>query len=80
MNADPGWRPVFIYFHVKKTDSYGEDGDFEGKTEQIELFDEIVPNLLEWKPDVVLLTGDHSTPVPLAAHSWHPLPVMLWSR
>ena len=69
-----------IYFHVKKTDSCGEDGDFAGKTEQIELFDEIVPGLLEWEPDVVLITGDHSTPVALQAHSWHPLPVMLWSR
>jgi len=70
----------FIYFHVKKTDSCGEDGDFEGKKTQIDLFDEIVPELLAWEPDVVLITGDHSTPVALKAHSWHPLPVMIWSR
>ena len=70
----------FIYFHVKKTDSTAEDGDFDGKTHQVELFDEIVPRLLEWEPDVVVITGDHSTSVPLKAHSWHPLPVLLWSR
>ena len=70
----------FIYFHVKKTDSCGEDGDFAGKTRQIELFDECLPALLEWSPDVVLITGDHSTPASLKAHSWHPLPVMIWSH
>ncbi len=68
----------YIYFHVKKTDSYGEDGDFEGKVSVIEEFDRSLPELLEaFEPDVVLITGDHSTPVPLRAHSWHPLPVLL---
>ncbi len=70
----------FIYFHVKKTDSSAEDGDFPAKVGHIEAFDAIVPDLLEWKPDVILITGDHSTPCSLKAHSWHPLPVMLWSR
>lgn len=70
----------FIYFHVKGTDSTAEDGDFDGKTEQVELFDEIVPSLLAWEPDVVVITGDHSTSVPLEAHSWHPLPLAIWSR
>ena len=70
----------FIYFHVKKIDSCGEDGDFAGKTRQIELFDECLPALLEWRPNVVLITGDHSTPASMKAHSWHPLPVMIWSQ
>ena len=70
----------FIFYHVKETDSYAEDGDFEGKKEQVELFDEIVPGLLAWEPDVVVLTGDHSTSVALEAHSWHPLPLAIWSR
>ncbi len=70
----------FLYFHVKQTDSYGEDGDFDGKKRQIELFDESLPALLDWRPEVVLITGDHSTPASLKAHSWHPLPVMIWSR
>ncbi len=68
----------YIYFHVKKVDSYGEDGNFEGKVSMIEEFDQTLPALLEsYKPDVVLITGDHSTPVRVRSHSWHPLPVLL---
>ena len=70
----------FLYFHVKKIDSAGEDGDFAKKVAEIEAFDAIVPPLLAASPDVVIVTGDHSTPVPLKAHSWHPLPVLIWSR
>jgi 2,3-bisphosphoglycerate-independent phosphoglycerate mutase len=70
----------FLYFHVKKIDSAGEDGDFAKKVGEIEAFDAIVPQLLAASPDVVVITGDHSTPVPLKAHSWHPLPVLIWSR
>jgi 2,3-bisphosphoglycerate-independent phosphoglycerate mutase len=69
-----------LYFHVKKIDSAGEDGDFAKKVGEIEAFDAIVPSLLAAAPDVVVITGDHSTPVPLRAHSWHPLPVLVWSR
>jgi len=69
----------FLYFHVKKIDSAGEDGDFAKKVAEIEAFDAIVPRLRAASPDVVVVTGDHSTPVPLKAHSWHPLPVLIWS-
>jgi 2,3-bisphosphoglycerate-independent phosphoglycerate mutase len=69
-----------VYFHVKKIDSAGEDGDFAKKVAEIEAFDAIVPRLRAASPDVVVITGDHSTPVPLKAHSWHPLPVLIWSR
>jgi len=68
----------FFYLHFKKTDSKGEDGDFEGKVERIELFDTLLPELLALSPDVVLITGDHSTPAVFRAHSWHPVPVLLW--
>jgi 2,3-bisphosphoglycerate-independent phosphoglycerate mutase len=67
----------FVYYHVKKTDSFGEDGNFEKKKEQIEVFDHVLPGLLASQPDVVVITGDHSTPVPMKAHSWHPLPVLI---
>ncbi|MCK4315467.1 MAG: phosphoglycerate mutase, partial [Anaerolineae bacterium] len=69
----------FFFFHVKKTDSRGEDGDFEGKVAVIEHFDAVLPDILALEPDVIIVTGDHSTPALWKAHSWHELPVLLWS-
>lgn len=69
----------FFYIHIKKSDSYGEDGAFDKKVEVIEKVDKALPILLEAKPDVLVITGDHSTPSLLKAHSWHPVPVLLWS-
>lgn len=70
----------FFFFHVKKTDSYGEDGNFDGKVHVIEEADEALNDILALKPDVVLISGDHSTPWALKAHSWHEVPVLLWSE
>jgi 2,3-bisphosphoglycerate-independent phosphoglycerate mutase len=70
----------FFFFHVKKTDSRGEDGDFDAKAKVIEHFDELLPDILALKPDVVIVTGDHSTPAVLKSHSWHELPVLLWAE
>ncbi len=69
----------FFFFHVKKTDSNGEDGNFEGKQAVIDHTDELIPGLMALKPDVLLVTGDHSTPCVMKSHSWHELPVLLWS-
>jgi 2,3-bisphosphoglycerate-independent phosphoglycerate mutase len=70
----------FFYLHVKKSDSAGEDGDFTRKVAIIEEVDKEIPRLLDLSPDVVIVTGDHSTPSSLKSHSWHPVPVILWSR
>lgn len=69
----------FFYLHVKKTDSAGEDGDFDRKVHVIEEVDSQIPRLLALKPDVVAITGDHSTPAVLKSHSWHPVPLLLYS-
>jgi 2,3-bisphosphoglycerate-independent phosphoglycerate mutase len=70
----------FFYFHVKKTDSAGEDGDFDRKAIVIEHTDQVVvPAIRALNPDVFIVTGDHSTPSVLKTHSWHPLPTILWS-
>jgi 2,3-bisphosphoglycerate-independent phosphoglycerate mutase len=70
----------FFYLHVKQTDSRGEDGNFEAKVEVIEEVDQGLPQVLALKPDVLVVTGDHSTPAKMAGHSWHPLPLILHSK
>jgi len=67
----------FFFLHHKYTDSKGEDGNFAGKVEEIEKVDAILPRLLELKPDVLVVTGDHSTPALLRAHSAHPVPFLI---
>jgi len=67
----------FIFLHIKKTDSMGEDGNYDGKLGVIEHFDRLVPRLTALNPDVLCITGDHSTPCSLKSHSWHPVPVCL---
>jgi 2,3-bisphosphoglycerate-independent phosphoglycerate mutase len=69
----------FFFIHYKYTDMYGEDGNFEAKKKAIEDFDAALPILLKKKPDVLAITGDHSTPCPMRGHSWHPQPVLLHS-
>jgi len=69
----------FVYLHVKPTDSAGEDGDFDRKVKLIERTDALLPEVLKLEPDVVVVTGDHSTPSTLRSHSWHPVPTLLWA-
>jgi 2,3-bisphosphoglycerate-independent phosphoglycerate mutase len=70
----------FFFIHFKSTDARGEDGDFEAKVQAIEELDKALPTLLSLDPDVLVVTGDHSTPATLAMHSWHPVPFMLKSK
>jgi len=67
----------FFFIHIKKTDSKGEDGDFVGKAKIIESVDQALPQLLDLQPDVLMITGDHSTPARMKTHSWHPVPFLL---
>lgn len=69
----------FFFLHFKYTDSTGEDGNFPAKVEMIERLDAEVPKIRSLNPDVLIVTGDHSTPSKLKAHSWHPVPTLLWS-
>jgi len=69
----------FFFVHFKYTDSTGEDGNFEAKKQRTEDFDAFIPQILELNPDVIIVTGDHSTPSFLSNHSWHPVPTLLAS-
>lgn len=70
----------FAFVHVKDPDKAGEDGDFDRKVEVIEEVDSYIPRIEALDPDVVLVTGDHSTPAALRSHSWHPVPVLLRAK
>ena len=70
----------FFFVHFKSPDARGEDGDFRAKVQAIEELDNALPSLLSLDPEVLIITGDHSTPATLAMHSWHPVPFMLKSK
>ena len=67
----------FFFMHYKYTDSTGEDGNFAAKVERIEQLDAAIPRIAALQPDVLVVTGDHSTPSKLKSHSWHPVPTLL---
>jgi 2,3-bisphosphoglycerate-independent phosphoglycerate mutase len=70
----------FFFFHFKYTDSTGEDGNFDAKVKRIEELDAAIADIAGLGPDVLVVTGDHSTPAALKSHSWHPVPVLLSAR
>jgi 2,3-bisphosphoglycerate-independent phosphoglycerate mutase len=70
----------YFFLHHKYTDSAGEDGDRARKIAAIETLDASVPEIRALGPDVIAVSGDHSTPSQMAAHSWHPVPALLWSE
>lgn len=70
----------FFFLHVKQTDQKGEDGDLDGKVRVLEEVDEALEGLLALEPDVLAITADHSTPAPMAGHSWHPVPLLIHAK
>ena len=69
----------FFFIHFKYTDSTGEDGNFDAKVQRTEELDAILPSIEALGPEVLIVTGDHSTPSFLKSHSWHPVPTLLVS-
>jgi 2,3-bisphosphoglycerate-independent phosphoglycerate mutase len=70
----------FFFVHIKKVDSYGEDGAFDKKVHEIEKVDALLPRILALDPSVLIITGDHSTPCAMKYHSWHPVPTLLYAK
>ena len=74
------WKDYdFFFIHFKYTDSTGEDGNFAEKVQRIEELDAALTAITALSPDVLIVTGDHSTPSYLKSHSWHPVPTLLVS-
>ncbi len=69
----------FFFVHIKYTDSRGEDGNFDAKAAVIEEVDAALPALVDLQPDVIVVTGDHSTPARMKQHSFHPVPTLIWA-
>lgn len=70
----------FFFVHYKYTDTAGEDGDFDRKMEKLTEVDAAIPEIIDLHPDVLMVTGDHSSPAVMSAHSWHPVPFMIRSK
>ena len=70
----------YFFIHVKGTDMAGEDGAFAAKVAAIESVDRALPEQMKLGPDVLCVTRDHSTPVPMKGHSWHPVPVLIHAK
>ena len=68
----------YFFVHHKAADTAGEDGNFDAKVAAIEAIDAVMPGIVELQPDVLVVTGDHATPSQMAAHSWHPVPALMW--
>jgi 2,3-bisphosphoglycerate-independent phosphoglycerate mutase len=69
----------FFFLHVKQTDQAGEDGDLAAKARVIEEVDRELPRLLGLGEEVLAITGDHSTPAPMKAHGFQPVPLLVTS-
>ena len=69
----------FFFVHVKATDAADEDGDAGRKSSVIEDVDALLPDLLDFGPDVLAVTGDHATPAKMLSHSWHGVPFLIHS-
>ncbi|MCA9061958.1 MAG: 2,3-bisphosphoglycerate-independent phosphoglycerate mutase [Planctomycetaceae bacterium] len=70
----------FFFIHFKYTDSTGEDGNFEAKVKRTEELDSAIPRITALNPDVLIVTGDHSTPSKMKSHSGHAVPTLLVSE
>jgi 2,3-bisphosphoglycerate-independent phosphoglycerate mutase len=69
-----------VFLHIKSCDNFGHDGNFKGKKEFIEKIDKHVISQLRKTGSSIIITGDHSTPVALKAHSGHEVPILIWSK
>lgn len=69
-----------VFLHIKATDSFGHDGKVKEKKEFIEKVDKEIMKEIKENFDVVIITGDHSTPCIRKEHSGDSLPVLFYGK
>ena len=69
----------YFYVHYKGTDAAGHSGDFDQKVKHLETVDASLGRIEKLGPEVLIVTGDHSTPCIHKEHSWHPVPTLIHS-
>lgn len=68
----------FVFVHVKGTDAAGHDGNADLKCQMVERIDkELVANIAKLF-EIVIVTGDHSTPPSAKRHTADPVPILFW--
>ena len=71
----------YIFVHIKATDNASHDGNAKEKILAIERTDAMVEKILKAVGDriVIVVTGDHSSPLTVKEHSCDPVPLVLWA-
>ena len=69
----------FLFVHIKPTDIYGHDGDYQGKKAFIEKIDQAI-NHLDEVGATIAVTADHSTPCSQKDHSADPVPLLIYRQ
>ena len=73
-------RYNFVFCHIKATDTFSHDGDFQGKKKFIEKIDRELKSFLGIKNTLLVVTADHSTPCELKNHSADPIPLLMYEN
>jgi 2,3-bisphosphoglycerate-independent phosphoglycerate mutase len=70
----------FVFMHIKATDVFSHDGDYQGKKNFIEEVDRYFNRFIERDDLLIVITADHSTPCFLKEHSKDPVPILIFGN
>lgn len=79
LKAITGQACDFVFLHIKAVDSFGEDGDCQGKKKFIEKIDKNLKPLLRLRDVLIVVTADHATCCVLKRHCREPVPLLVSS-
>ncbi|KPJ56943.1 hypothetical protein AMJ49_03455 [Parcubacteria bacterium DG_74_2] len=70
----------FLFLHIKATDIFAHDRDFQGKKKFIEKIDKELKPILKLKNVLITVTADHSTCSLLKRHCKEPIPILIFGN